>query len=91
MSLEFSRLLAWYNAYAGIANSQNTYITVKAIALPDLQDKSGVVTDSDWLRYICLVWQCDNLQRSISSSLISSLLSGIYKLSSSRVGSYSIS
>lgn len=31
---------AWYNAYAGIANSQNTYITVKAIALPDLQDKS---------------------------------------------------
>lgn len=31
---------AWYNAYAGIANSQNTYITVKAILLPDLQDKS---------------------------------------------------
>lgn len=28
---------AWYNAYAGIANSQNTYITVKAIHLPDLQ------------------------------------------------------
>lgn len=31
---------AWYNAYAGIANSQNTYITVKAISLPDFQDKS---------------------------------------------------
>lgn len=31
---------AWYNAYAGIANKQNTYITVKAISLPDLQDKS---------------------------------------------------
>lgn len=31
---------AWYNAYAGIANSQNSYITVKAIQLPDLQDKS---------------------------------------------------
>ncbi|CAH2352666.1 accumulation of dyads protein 2 [[Candida] railenensis] len=31
---------AWYNAYAGIANSQNSYITVKAIALPDFQDKS---------------------------------------------------
>ena len=28
---------AWYNAYAGIANSQNSYITVKAIHLPDLQ------------------------------------------------------
>ncbi|CAI5757683.1 unnamed protein product [Candida verbasci] len=31
---------AWYNAYAGIANPQNSYITVKAIPLPDLQDKS---------------------------------------------------
>ncbi|RKP29814.1 hypothetical protein METBISCDRAFT_27946 [Metschnikowia bicuspidata] len=31
--------IAWYNAYAGIANSQNTYLTVKAIPLPDLQDK----------------------------------------------------
>lgn len=31
--------VAWYNAYAGIANSQNTYLTVKAIPLPDLQDK----------------------------------------------------
>lgn len=31
---------AWYNAYAGLANSQNSYITVKAIHLPDLQDKS---------------------------------------------------
>lgn len=32
-------LVAWYNAYAGIANEQNSYITVKAIPLPDLQDK----------------------------------------------------
>lgn len=32
-------LVAWYNAYAGLANSQNTYITVKAIQLPDLQAK----------------------------------------------------
>lgn len=31
--------LAWYNAYAGIANSQNTYVTVKAIQLPDFQSK----------------------------------------------------
>lgn len=31
--------IAWYNAYAGIANEQNAYITVKAIPLPDLQDK----------------------------------------------------
>lgn len=30
---------AWYNAYAGISNKQNTYITVKAIPLPDLQAK----------------------------------------------------
>ena len=30
--------VAWYNAYAGIANPQNSYITVKAIPLPDLQD-----------------------------------------------------
>lgn len=30
---------AWYNAYAGLANSQNTYITVKAVRLPDLQAK----------------------------------------------------
>ncbi|KAK6203097.1 accumulation of dyads [Scheffersomyces amazonensis] len=30
---------AWYNAYAGIANEQNSYITVKAIHLPDLQDR----------------------------------------------------
>lgn len=34
--------LAWYNAYAGIANSQNSYITVKALPLPDLQaSRSG--------------------------------------------------
>lgn len=32
-------LAAWYNAYAGIANSQNSYITVRAIQLPDLQAK----------------------------------------------------
>ncbi|KAK6464073.1 protein FUN34 [Scheffersomyces coipomensis] len=31
---------AWYNAYAGIANEQNSYITVKAIHLPDFQDKN---------------------------------------------------
>lgn len=31
--------IAWYNAYAGIANEQNSYITVKAIQLPDLQVK----------------------------------------------------
>lgn len=31
--------VAWYNAYAGIANSQNTYLTVKPLALPDLQAK----------------------------------------------------
>ena len=31
--------VAWYNAYAGIANSQNTYLTVKALPLPDLQAK----------------------------------------------------
>lgn len=31
--------VAWYNAYAGIANEQNSYITVKAIPLPDLQAK----------------------------------------------------
>lgn len=31
--------VAWYNAYAGIANSQNSYITVKALPLPDLQAK----------------------------------------------------
>ena len=31
--------IAWYNAYAGIANSQNTYLTVKAIPLPDLQEE----------------------------------------------------
>ncbi|KAI3406283.2 hypothetical protein KGF56_000763 [Candida oxycetoniae] len=30
---------AWYNAYAGIANPQNSYITVKAIELPDLEEK----------------------------------------------------
>jgi len=30
---------AWYNAYAGIANEQNSYLVVKAIQLPDLQDK----------------------------------------------------
>lgn len=32
--------VAWYNAYAGLANSQNSYVTVKAIQLPDLQDKT---------------------------------------------------
>ncbi|SGZ50394.1 CIC11C00000001001 [Sungouiella intermedia] len=31
--------VAWYNAYAGIANSQNSYLPVKAIPLPDLQAK----------------------------------------------------
>lgn len=30
---------AWYNAYAGIANSQNSYIPVKALPLPDLEEK----------------------------------------------------
>ncbi|ABN66862.1 Accumulation of DYads [Scheffersomyces stipitis CBS 6054] len=30
---------AWYNAYAGIANEQNSYIVIKAIPLPDLQDR----------------------------------------------------
>lgn len=30
---------AWYNAYAGISNEQNSYITVKALRLPDLQAK----------------------------------------------------
>lgn len=30
--------IAWYNAYAGIANPQNSYLVVKAIPLPDLQD-----------------------------------------------------
>lgn len=27
---------AWYNAYAGIANSQNTYLTVKAVQIPEI-------------------------------------------------------
>lgn len=31
---------AWYNAYAGISNAQNSYITVKAVHLPDLENKS---------------------------------------------------
>lgn len=31
--------VSWYNAYAGIANSQNSYLPVKAIPLPDLQAK----------------------------------------------------
>lgn len=30
---------AWYNAYAGIANSQNSYLVVKALPLPDLEVK----------------------------------------------------
>lgn len=30
---------AWYNAYAGIANEQNSYITIKALPLPDLQNR----------------------------------------------------
>ncbi|CAK9438288.1 uncharacterized protein LODBEIA_P25130 [Lodderomyces beijingensis] len=30
---------AWYNAYAGMATHQNSYITVKAIELPDLEEK----------------------------------------------------
>ncbi|EGV62589.1 hypothetical protein CANTEDRAFT_115089, partial [Yamadazyma tenuis ATCC 10573] len=30
---------AWYNAYAGLANKQNSYVTVKAIPLPDLEGK----------------------------------------------------
>lgn len=29
---------AWYNAYAGIANEQNSYLTFKGIKIPDLQD-----------------------------------------------------
>jgi succinate-acetate transporter protein len=33
-----SAFAAWYNAYAGIANEQNSYITVKALPIPDLQD-----------------------------------------------------
>lgn len=32
-------LVAWYNAYAGIANEQNSYIIVKALPLPDLLAK----------------------------------------------------
>ena len=32
--------VAWYNAYAGIANPQNSYLVVKAIPLPDLQDQT---------------------------------------------------
>lgn len=31
--------VSWYNAYAGIANSQNSYLPVKAIPLPQLQSK----------------------------------------------------
>ena len=30
---------AWYNAYAGLANKENSYIRVKAINLPDLEEK----------------------------------------------------
>lgn len=30
---------AWYNAYAGIANKQNSYLTVKALPLPDLEER----------------------------------------------------
>ncbi|CUM67042.1 uncharacterized protein PRCAT00004731001 [Priceomyces carsonii] len=30
---------AWYNAYAGLANKQNSYITVKAIHIPDFEEK----------------------------------------------------
>ncbi|KAI5966174.1 uncharacterized protein KGF55_000483 [Candida pseudojiufengensis] len=30
---------AWYCAYAGLANRQNSYITVKAVQLPDLESK----------------------------------------------------
>lgn len=29
---------AWYNAYAGIANEQNSYLVFKGIKLPDFQD-----------------------------------------------------
>jgi succinate-acetate transporter protein len=32
---------AWYNAYAGLANEQNSYITVKALQIPDFQNKSA--------------------------------------------------
>ncbi|ODV80658.1 uncharacterized protein CANTADRAFT_46266 [Suhomyces tanzawaensis NRRL Y-17324] len=31
---------AWYNAYAGIANPQNSYLPIKVLQLPDLQDKA---------------------------------------------------
>ncbi|EGW33126.1 protein FUN34 [Spathaspora passalidarum NRRL Y-27907] len=30
---------AWYNAYAGIANPQNSYITIKGVQLPDFQNR----------------------------------------------------
>ncbi|ODQ78740.1 hypothetical protein BABINDRAFT_162430 [Babjeviella inositovora NRRL Y-12698] len=31
--------LGWYNAFSGLANSQNSYITVSALPLPDLSAK----------------------------------------------------
>ncbi|KAI5958219.1 hypothetical protein KGF57_002574 [Candida theae] len=31
--------IAWYNAYAGLANPQNSYLVVSAIPLPDLEDR----------------------------------------------------
>lgn len=34
-----SAFAAWYNAYAGIANPQNSYLVVKALPLPDLEDR----------------------------------------------------
>ncbi|KAG7195792.1 uncharacterized protein KQ657_002177 [Scheffersomyces spartinae] len=34
---------AWYNAYAGLANPQNSYLVPKAIPLPDLQAKHQTV------------------------------------------------
>ncbi|KAG5421595.1 mug86 [Candida metapsilosis] len=30
---------AWYNAYAGLANPQNSYLVIKALPLPDLEDR----------------------------------------------------
>lgn len=35
--------MAWYNAYAGLANPQNSYLVPKAIPLPDLQAKHDAV------------------------------------------------
>jgi len=32
-------LFAWYNAYSGLANKQNSYIPIKVFHLPDLEEK----------------------------------------------------